>query len=147
MENWDGTERRIRCDAHEELITTGIRNNLAIQDIKSELEKIHAAIKESTRAVDGLEKIVTNGLSHRVNEMHENMEKLCGKISKTIEIHNERLEELESFSWFREKVTKWRDESWWTGIKFFFYCLLLMVVLKFADATIVGALLKGLGIG
>lgn len=53
-----------------------------------------------------LRQIVTNGLSHNVLAIRERLDEVC-------QVYGARLDRLESFGWFRDKVTFLRDYLFW----------------------------------
>jgi hypothetical protein len=90
------------CDAHEETFRA---INKKLDDI---VDRQIAYAETSTRIEmrqKQLEKIVTNGLTHNVEEM-----------TKKINIIYEKLSALEDFKWFRQPITKFRDKLFWYGL-------------------------------
>jgi len=90
------------CESHEEAFRT-IHKKL--DDI---VDRQIAYAETSTRIEmrqKQLEKIVTNGLTHNVEEM-----------TKKINIIYEKLSALEDFKWFRQPITKFRDKLFWYGL-------------------------------
>jgi len=57
-----------------------------------------------------IEKIVTNGLSHKVADLTKKLDAFC-------EEFRERIGNLEDFQWFRIPVTKLRDKIFWVALK------------------------------
>ncbi len=90
-----------------------------------------------------LKTIVTNGLSTNVETLATDVKTMTGKIDTICENFGKRLVALESFQWFRDIATKFRDRS-------FVYILYIVVVGSLAltgihfGSQLLNALLKGL---
>ena len=90
------------CESHEEAFRT---INKKLDDI---VNRQIAYAETSTRIEmrqKQLEKIVTNGLTHNVEEMTKKINNICEKLSA-----------LEDFKWFRQPITKFRDKFFWYGL-------------------------------
>jgi len=105
------------CGAHKEL-AEGIRaHGETLRTINDKLDgMIVRQIDYAERSVrieakqEQLEKIVTNGLSHTVADMSKRLDAFCSEVRR-------RLDELETFSWFRTPITKLRDSIFWCCLK------------------------------
>ena len=90
------------CDAHEEIFRA----------INKKLDNIvdrQIAYAETSTRIEmrqkQLEKIVTNGLTHNVEEMTKKINIICEKLSS-----------IEDFKWFRQPITKFRDKIFWVAL-------------------------------
>lgn len=149
-ELYQGIERRVRCDGHDKLMEQSTQNNIIIQQMQKMLDEMHRDIQANGRIVTELNRIVTNGLSSRVKETHENVEKLCVRVKKLSEEHDGRLEKLEEFAWFRDMITKFRNNMFFTVMKLSGLIFMILVLANLADRTVITALVsaihKALGI-
>jgi len=95
------------CDAHEETFRVLHQKLDAIIERQIDYVKTSARIEMKQEQI---EKIVTNGLSHKVADLTKKLDAFC-------EEFRERIGNLEDFQWFRIPVTKLRDKIFWVALK------------------------------
>lgn len=143
MTDWyTGVERRIRCDGHEKLMEQSVKNHTIIENVQKQLDEMHKDLQTSTELIAELNRIVRNGLTSRVTEMHESMEKLCCDVESIFTEHDNRIKVLEEFAWFRKMATKVRDNMFWTVIKVSALLFFILIMVNLADKTVVSAIVK-----
>lgn len=141
-DGYTGVERRIRCDGHEKLMEQSVKNHTIIENVQKQLDEMHKDLQASTELIAELNRIVRNGLTSRVTETHESMEKLCRDVESISTEHDNRIKVLEEFAWFRKMVTKVRDNMFWTVIKVSALLFFIMIMVNLADRTVVSAIVK-----
>lgn len=113
-------DRRESCMMHESLEETlkGISDDIkTIMDRQIVYAERIACIEQRQIQV---EKIVTNGLSHNVQNIVR------------------RLDKLDEFGWFRKPVTKLKDSMFWYALKIAIAGGGLYIVMHFGDELIKG---------
>ena len=115
-------KRKTVCERHPELLgmMTRIEDKL---DIMGDRQLTYIAKQER------LEAIVTNGLSHTVSEMKKKLDTFCDNV-------NERLNKIDSFSWFRNWMNSMRDHLFQNIIKIAMIGGALYALLHFGDKII-----------
>jgi hypothetical protein len=108
------------CEAHHELVES-------LRDINHKLDGMierQIAYAETSARIEekqkSIERIVTNGLSHNVQNIVK------------------RLDKLDEFGWFRKPVTKLKDSMFWYALKIAIAGGGLYIVMHFGDKLIKG---------
>ena len=141
-DGYTGVERRIRCDGHEKLMEQSVKNHTIIENVQKQLDEMHKDLQASTELIAELNRIVRNGLTSRVTETHESMEKLCRDVESISTEHDNRIKVLEEFAWFRKMATKVRDNIFWTVIKVSVLLFFILIMVNLVDKTVVSAIVK-----
>lgn len=141
-DGYTGVERRIRCDGHEKLMEQSVKNHTIIENVQKQLDEMHKDLQTSTELIAELNRIVRNGLTSRVTETHESMEKLCRDVESISTEHDNRIKVLEEFAWFRKMATKVRDNMFWTVIKVSALLFFILIMVNLVDKTVVRAIVK-----
>ena len=140
------TERRQKahiCDRHDSVIDAlkeGNQNLAALKEWRQNVtesqirmeEKLDAMAEKQIEYIEEvaqLKHIVTNGLSHNVLAIRENIDRVCKDYEK-------RLMDLESFGWFRNKMTFLRDYAFWVLLGGGFFGGVIYMILNH-QATVV----------
>jgi hypothetical protein len=119
-----GEDRRGMCDYHGRLEEVLGR----IEERQINYIDRHAAVEQK---LANLEKIVTNGLSHNIAHIKDQLAETHADMTR-------RLTELEEFGWFRKPVTKMKDSLFWYALKVAIVGGGLYIVMHFGDKLING---------
>jgi len=93
-----------------------------------------------------MEKALNNGLRSDVARINATIVKYVDCIQEKLTQHDTALDELNSFRWFRDKITKIKDNLFWSTAKATFIILLVLLLLQIADKGVekITALIGGL---
>lgn len=153
MEPWFGEERRVNCNDHKEFLVKTTQMSTMMTQIMETQKDIATRLLDLTREVGNLKHIVTNGMSDRIRETHAVTKTLCTKIEECQNLRNTmvqgfegRLRPVEEFSWFREKITKIRNNFFWYVTMFFFLVVASLTAATLTKEMLLQALAKAVGL-
>lgn len=115
-------KRKYVCERHPELVEMMIRIEDKL-DVMGERQLTYIGKQER------LEAIVTNGLSTTVSEMKKKLDTFCDTVT-------DRLNKIDSFSWFRNWMNSMRDHFFQNFIKLAVIGGALYLLIHFGDAII-----------
>jgi hypothetical protein len=96
--------------------------------ILSSLQEIEKRQIHNLTEISKINTTLENGLKKRVDNLHDCFEEVCRKF-------DERLRELESFSWFRDIATDFKNKSLRYGFLLFVFLVLAMGAVQITDVV------------
>lgn len=125
------------CDNHSDAlavigkVTGQLEMVIASQrTIFEKLDSIQERASQNHDLAEDLRRIVTNGLSSRVEEIASTVKSFHTDIDS-------RVGTLEDFQWFRDLATKWRDHTLVLSVKLVVGVILLMMFVHITDRAVI----------
>jgi hypothetical protein len=105
---------------------------MIIQSQSAMTEKIEIISEKASVNRENIEvvrRLVSNGLSDKITQISTEIKTFCEETGTTLTSLTTRVESLEQFKWFRDAITKLRDNVWWSLLKVLSIIILLLIVI------------------
>lgn len=126
------------CAAHGELINLLMEaqklcaeQSTMIGYHTAAFEKIFNTQEEHGEKLNGIQRIVTNGLQSDIKEIKDSMKGFKIDLQGFMETTREKIVDFEGFNWFRKPMNKFKDSLIWKIIWLIFIACVVVLAMHF----------------